>query len=55
MAKGKCEDRTDGENRTFDLQPSTFDFSKNEATDLLDNKGSALDGIRNEATVWGGR
>ncbi|MGO9273916.1 MAG: hypothetical protein ACLQOO_27355 [Terriglobia bacterium] len=24
---------------------------KNEATDLHDNKGSAIDGIRNEATV----
>ncbi|MGO9268876.1 MAG: hypothetical protein ACLQOO_01200 [Terriglobia bacterium] len=28
-------------------------FLKNEATDLLDNKGSALGEIRNEATVFG--
>jgi len=28
----------------------TFDFLKNEATDLLDNKGSELGGMRNEAT-----
>jgi len=28
-------------------------FLKNEATDLLDNKGSALDKIGNEATVGG--
>jgi hypothetical protein len=30
-------------------------FSKNEATDLLDNKGSTLGGIRNEPTVDGRR
>jgi len=28
---------------------------KNEATDLVENKGSAFDGIRNEATVEGSR
>jgi hypothetical protein len=28
-------------------------FSKNEATDLLDNKGSGLGAIRNEATIGG--
>jgi len=44
-----------GKGRTFDLQPSTFDFLKNEATDLLDNKGSASAEIRNEATVEGSR
>ncbi len=27
-------------------------FLKNEATDLLDNKGPALGGMRNEATFW---
>jgi hypothetical protein len=37
---------------TFDLQHSTLDFLKNEATDLIDNKGSGLAEIRNEATVW---
>jgi hypothetical protein len=26
-------------------------FSKNEATDLIDNKGSALEGMSNEPTV----
>jgi hypothetical protein len=26
-------------------------FLKNEATDLIENKGSALGGVRNEATV----
>jgi len=30
-------------------------FLKNEATDLIENKGSAFDTIRNEATVWGSR
>ncbi len=40
-----------GKNGTFDLQPSTFDFSKNEATDLLENKASVSAQIRNEATV----
>jgi len=29
----------------------TDSFLKNEATDLLDNKGSALRRIRNEATI----
>jgi len=38
---------------TFDLRPLTFDFLKNEATDLIDNKGSAIEEIRNEATDWG--
>ena len=33
--------------------PSTFDFLKNEATDLLDNKGSAFAKNRNEATDRG--
>jgi len=54
-AKGKRENRTDRKNGTFDLQPSTFDSSKNEATDLLDNKGSVSTKIRNEATVEGSR
>jgi len=36
----------------FPFQVSaTFDLSKNEATDLYENKGSALEKIRNEATV----
>jgi len=39
----------------FDLQPSTFDLLKNEATDLLDNKRSASSEIRNEATVESSR
>jgi hypothetical protein len=43
-----------GNHFTFDLQPSTFDFSKNKATDLLDNKGSAPAQIRNKATAEGG-
>ncbi len=54
-AKGNSEDRTDRKSRTFDLRPSTLDFSKNEATDLLDNKGSASAEIRNEATVESSR
>jgi len=36
---------------TFDLR--LFDFSKNEATDLYENKGSAPAKIGNEATVEG--
>jgi len=41
--------------KTFDLQPSTFDFLKNEATDLIDNKGLAPGEVRNEPTVESGR
>ncbi|HMD99537.1 MAG TPA: hypothetical protein VKM93_19685 [Terriglobia bacterium] len=44
-----------GKNGTLDLEPSTFDFSKNEATDLLENKASASAQIRNEATVENSR
>ena len=54
-SKGRCEDRAARSNGTFDLQPSTFDFFKNEATDLPENKGSASAEIRNEATVEGSR
>ena len=54
-SKGKCEDRAARSNDTFDLQPSTFDFFKNEATDLPENKGSASAEIRNEATVESSR
>jgi len=39
------------EGRSFStLSPRRFDFFKNEATDSLDNKGSAFGEIRNEAT-----
>ena len=51
MAHGKGEDGIDAA-KTFDVGPSTLDFSKNEATDLIDNKRSDLGEIRNEATVW---
>ena len=44
-----------GRGPTFNLQPSAFAFLKNEATDLLENKGSALAKIGNEATVEGSR
>jgi hypothetical protein len=37
------------------FRPLTFNFLKNEATDLYENKGSALAKIRNEATVEGNR
>jgi len=35
------------------LRAERRDLMKNEATDLLDNKGLALGRIRNEPTVWG--
>jgi len=33
----------------------TENILKNEATELIDNKGSALGEIGNEATVWAGK
>jgi len=50
MANSKSEDARAGR-ITFDIQPGTFDFLKNEATDLLDNKGSGPEKNGNEATV----
>ena len=52
MVEGR---RHEGEEAFLPLIPSRTveaeNFLKNEATDLLDNKGSALGKIRNEATV----
>jgi hypothetical protein len=55
VAQGASPGAGEPSPETFDLQPSTLDFSKNEATDLLENKGSAPAKIGNEATVEGSR